>query len=297
MVPSDRKSEAKQERDLAKDLDAIRAEYSGLDAIEPPALLDQAILNTARREMAAGRRRPMRWIGAFATASVFVLALTLVIQQDKGPVEPRQNNGAKQNTTTAAKAQAEFQGQSTGQSTTANAPQSRLKESGDLESAGERKLIMKRPAAAKAEEGQERARLQEAADFAAEPELEAASAPATEEMSSDRELRFDDAPADLDSMEDFRNEADDLEKAPRESGQVSEENRTMEQAGRTMAAPPAAAMVEKKDKSTQDLPDPEEWIQRLLLLNQSQLYEKLEEELAAFRVAYPDYPIPPELEE
>ena len=97
MDPRDRKSEAQQERDLAGDLDAIQAEYSGLEAIEPPALLDQAILNTARREMATGRRRPMRWIGAFATASVFVLALTLVIQQDKGPLEPRQNNGAKQN--------------------------------------------------------------------------------------------------------------------------------------------------------------------------------------------------------
>jgi len=265
MDPSDRKSEAQQERDLAKDLDAIRAEYSGLDAIEPPALLDQAILNSARREMAAGRRRPMRWIGAFTTASVFVLALTLVIQQDKGPVEPRKNNGAKQDTITAAKAQAEPQGQSADKGAPANAPQSRLKESGDLENAGERKLIMKRPAAAKAEEGQERARLQEAAD--------------------------------LDSMEDFRNEEDELEMAPRENGQVTDENRTMEQAGRTVAAPPAAAMVEKKDKSTQDLPDPEEWIQRLLLLKQSQLYEKLEEELAAFRVAYPDHPLPPELEE
>mgnify|MGYP000157702025 CR=1 FL=1 len=157
------------------------------------------------------------------------------------------------------------QGQSADKGAPANAPQSRLKESGDLENAGERKLIMKRPAAAKAEEGQERARLQEATD--------------------------------LDSMEDFRNEEDELEMAPRENGQVTDENRTMEQAGRTVAAPPAAAMVEKKDKSTQDLPDPEEWIQRLLLLKQSQLYEKLEEELAAFRVAYPDHPLPPELEE
>ena len=235
----------------------------------------------------------MRWIGAFATASVFVLALTLVIQQDKGPLEPRPNNGAKQNSTTAAKARAE----SRGQSATTNVPQSSLKESGDLENAGERKLIMKRSAPAKAEEGQERARLQEAAEFAVEPELEAAPASAAEEMSSDRELRFDDAPADPDSMEDLRNEVDELELAPRESGQVTEENMPMEQAGRTVAAPPAAAMLEKKDKSTQDLPDPEEWIQRLLLLNQSQLYEKLEEELAAFRMAYPDYPLPPELEE
>jgi len=269
MDPSDRKSEAQQERDLVKDLDAIQAEYSGLDAIEPPALLDQAILNTARRDMAAGRRRPMRWIGAFATASVFVLALTLVIQQDKGPLEPQQNIGAKPDTTTAAKARTEFQGQSAGQSAdqsaTANAPQSRLKESGDLENAGERKLIMKRPAATKAEEGLERGRLQE--------------------------------PADVDSMEDFRNEADELNMVPQKSGEVTEESMVTEQAGRTVAAPPAAVMPEKKGKSTQDLPDPEEWIQRLLLLNQSQLYEKLEEELSAFRMAYPDHPLPPELEE
>ena len=45
------------------------------------------------------------------------------------------------------------------------------------------------------------------------------------------------------------------------------------------------------------LPDPDEWIQRMLLLRQSELYEQLEEELAEFNLAYPDHPLPPELED
>jgi hypothetical protein len=45
------------------------------------------------------------------------------------------------------------------------------------------------------------------------------------------------------------------------------------------------------------LPDPDEWIQRMLLLRRSELYEQLEEELAAFKLAYPDHPLPEELKD
>jgi len=41
----------------------------------------------------------------------------------------------------------------------------------------------------------------------------------------------------------------------------------------------------------------DEWIQRMLLLRQSELYEQLEEELAEFKAAYPDHPLPAELED
>jgi hypothetical protein len=47
----------------------------------------------------------------------------------------------------------------------------------------------------------------------------------------------------------------------------------------------------------EDVPAPEEWIERLLLLHQSGLYEQLEEDLAAFKQAYPDYPLPLQLQD
>ncbi len=58
---------------------------------EPPDLLDQAVLNAARRQLERSRRRrSMGWLGAFATAAVVVLALTIVVRQDlPGPVHTR----------------------------------------------------------------------------------------------------------------------------------------------------------------------------------------------------------------
>lgn len=74
----------KDEAHLDQDLESIRAGYAALEAVEPPDLVDQAVLNAARRAAARGpKRRPLRWIGAFATASVVVLALTIVLQQDR----------------------------------------------------------------------------------------------------------------------------------------------------------------------------------------------------------------------
>ena len=79
--------------DLAADLKSIGAAWSALNREQPPELLDQAVLNAARR--AAGtqgrsqpqawfRRRP--WLGGLAAAAVIVLAVALVIEQ--GPETP-----------------------------------------------------------------------------------------------------------------------------------------------------------------------------------------------------------------
>jgi len=73
MDPKDHKPELNAGNNWEQDLESVRSALSGLESVEPPDLLDQAILNTARRELTASRPRPMRWVGAFATAAVVIL--------------------------------------------------------------------------------------------------------------------------------------------------------------------------------------------------------------------------------
>ena len=75
-------------RPIDPDLGAVQTAWSELEQCEPPELLDQAVLNAARRQLDhSRRRRSMGWLGAFATAAVVVLALAIVVRQDlPGPV-------------------------------------------------------------------------------------------------------------------------------------------------------------------------------------------------------------------
>jgi hypothetical protein len=84
MDPTNKRPESSHGSEFDQDLEAIRSVWSPMEQREPPDLVDQAVLNTARREL-GGRRRPLRWLGAFATASVIVLTLAIVIQQDPAP--------------------------------------------------------------------------------------------------------------------------------------------------------------------------------------------------------------------
>ena len=62
---------------LSKDIERLQSEWDRMDRAEPPNLLDHAVLNTARRELEPkNRRRPLRWLGGFATATVAVLAIS-----------------------------------------------------------------------------------------------------------------------------------------------------------------------------------------------------------------------------
>lgn len=72
---------------IDQDLEAVRSAWASHTQAEPPRLLDQAVLNAARRELEKSRRlRPGAWLGAVATAAVVVLALTIVLQQhDQAP--------------------------------------------------------------------------------------------------------------------------------------------------------------------------------------------------------------------
>lgn len=67
------------DRRLLKDLEQLQSDWERMERAEPPGLLDQAVLNTARRALESKkRRRPLKWLGGFATATVAVLAITVV---------------------------------------------------------------------------------------------------------------------------------------------------------------------------------------------------------------------------
>lgn len=86
--------------DLRADLETVAAAWSALTQAQPPDLLDQAVLNAARRALAdppRSARRPLGWplgwptrlLGALATAAVVVLAVNVVLEQSReAPMPP-----------------------------------------------------------------------------------------------------------------------------------------------------------------------------------------------------------------
>ena len=78
------------------ELHAVQAEWDRMESVQPPELVDQAVLNAARRDLAPPReRKSLRWLGGFATATVVVLAVTLMLQQESQLSEPSlQDTGA-----------------------------------------------------------------------------------------------------------------------------------------------------------------------------------------------------------
>jgi len=77
--------------DDVTDFAELENRYSSLAAEEPPELLDQAVLNQARREamtQTRKRRKAFGWIGAFSTVSLLVLGLSVVLQQQPTGIQP-----------------------------------------------------------------------------------------------------------------------------------------------------------------------------------------------------------------
>ncbi len=306
MDPKDRKSDLSQtggpEQDLdAADLAMIQGAWSGLEGLEPPQLIDQAVLNAARRELAARRRKPLRWIGAFATASVMVLALTIVLQQDHEPMKAPSSNGAKLDAVAPLKVQAEARSerQEPPEESVSGTFGDTLPESRAMESGTDQGQLMKQSVAAKRELGAGPEMAIEPAVETLESEFEMAPAAEGKERSADADFRNDATPVDSESMERFRDEAVKLRAQPRQSEvlpkKTADAEKAMGERVQTLGAATAASPVAEQDEASSMLPDPDEWIQRMLLLRQSELYEQLEQELAEFKAAYPNHPLPPEL--
>lgn len=83
MNRNDQNQDPDMSPDIDRDLLSIRTEIPQTVDAEPPELMDQAILNMARRELHQRKRLSPRWVGAFATTAVLVVALTLVVQQQQ----------------------------------------------------------------------------------------------------------------------------------------------------------------------------------------------------------------------
>ncbi len=287
MDPTDRKSDTGQPGNWEKDLDKIQAAYSGLDAIEPPDLLDQMVLNTARRELSHKKRKPLRWIGAFATASVLVLSITIVLQQDQTPTQPARSNGIKLDSPSKK--------ESVDGMTDSAGVQPSSPKSVDVDSGEDRRRMMKQSLTPTPAVGP-------VSRLANEPGAEtdqmvSGARPEVflEEISKDMDELRAPAPAATKSAQSFRDPAGELKVLERQdiADAEAEEDRAMDQVqevlGRASMSTPDEERLPEKPR------DPEEWVQHLLQLSQTSQHESLERELASFKQAYPDYELPPEL--
>jgi hypothetical protein len=255
MDPKDRKPELNPGNNWEQDLESVR---SGLESVEPPDLLDQAILNTARRELAASRskamRWPIRWVGAFATAAVAVLALSIVVQQDQKTPDLRSGNGIK------------------------------------LDAASEEPLKMEAQTV-------ERKRQKDAAsNVAAAPPSEAdyEAKKAMKQVSEESSYRPADDPDLAESREHFEDESLDMPVASTRDADAEEEPG---RAAKASILRIDSSLLEKaEDVSDEITLTPDAWIEYMFELQKTEQYEELKVELEAFRKAYPDYPLPVELQ-
>lgn len=194
---------------LEQDLEALKAAWSDLEPVDPPGLLDRAVLNAARRHLPGPAEPPLRWGAWLATAAVAIMAIGLLIRQPEELPSPgiaedlglqRDESGRAERRVDAPKPAAEHE------------PESALRITGKST----------RPAMAREE-----------------PAVTLQQAEAPLEMAAD-----------------------------------------------------AAAAGEPTARRTA-----EDWIEQLLMLKRDGRLDELDRELGAFRKAYPDYRLPPELED
>ena len=73
----------KRPNGLSEDLGRLQSEWDRQERAEPPDLLDQAVLNAARRDLEPIRRKTrLGWISGLATAGIAVVALSVVLLQE-----------------------------------------------------------------------------------------------------------------------------------------------------------------------------------------------------------------------
>jgi hypothetical protein len=245
-------------------LEEIGRAYEGLEREQPPELLDQAILNKARREVEARPRwTQFGWLHGLTTTAVFVLAFTVVLnQRETAPVEDN----------------IEFD------SSPVRLQPERATRSVEMDSAPAE--IMEYRASQKAAaplhiDSLEAAPVEEQEPIAGTLQRQAqksASAPAKDtpvaELSVDEEMARDDP---------TREDADFMAVSTSATAGVAE----------PLAAPPEhAEKKEMRDRPASN--DAEARLAEIIRLKQAG-DDSWQAALEAFVEAYPDYPLPPEL--
>jgi hypothetical protein len=285
MDPKDRKPELNPGNNWEQDLESIRSAMSGLESVEPPDLLDQAVLNTARRELTASRRKPMRWIGAFATVTVVVLALSIVVQQDPNTPDPRSGNGIKLDAARPAAAGKESTiGASAMPEIQLTSPQSPAA------------LSSEEPLKMEAQTVERKRQKDTASNVAAAPPGEAdyAAKKAMKQVSEESSYRPADDPDLAESREHFEDESLDVPVASTRDANAEVEPGRAAQAG--MLRIDSSLLEKAEDVSDDIMLTPDAWIEYMFELQKTEQYEELKVEIEAFRKAYPDYPLPVELQ-
>ncbi|HMB60414.1 MAG TPA: hypothetical protein VKN35_10925 [Xanthomonadales bacterium] len=85
------KHDRERDQELDGDLQRIRAAFQNLQHDDPPELLDQAIINLARRELEGQqkqRKRRMQWIGALSSMALLLITLNLVVDHQGASPRP-----------------------------------------------------------------------------------------------------------------------------------------------------------------------------------------------------------------
>jgi hypothetical protein len=264
------------DQSLNDGLDKLSHQYQDLGHDEPPELLDQAILNSAHREV---EKKPhwmkFGWLQGLTTAAVFVLAFSIILdQRESVPVydqELQSNGPARLQRERVAKKQLPAAG--------TQAPVSESKEKDDYRQNVSESRTMSAPPASAALDTI-------SADQPEQAVFELQRSVDVQESLHDSALRVDeDTFANKLMKEELSEEEADL------SHEIAEPEIASGMAQpATVAEPRAIESKLRTDKPT----DVEEILMGILKLKQNG-DESWETELKLFKETYPDYPLPEEL--
>lgn len=250
------------------DFEEVRRAYGELGEVDPPGLVDQAVLNRARR--ALDEPRPwywnLGWVHGLTTAGVAALAVTLILQLREAPPTAGDLLAPTRQETTGQRAQP--------QADRVEALQGELAETDPApaqDSADERGSF----GASRAADG-DTARLDDRA-----PELEESAAAVAPAPPAPAEGADSPGGADAPGLE-------------RRERAVLAEPQSAEAARRKLQQSRAADQAAGAEAAVAG--EPETLLERIRALRAAGEHDQARQLLDAFREAYPDYPLPPDLQ-
>jgi hypothetical protein len=251
---------AKNEKsNLSAQLTELQTHYDGLACEEPPKLIDQAVLNLAKRELEtqqARRKKTVSWISALSTVSLLVITLSMVMQQQPGsPPAPKLQEPV-------------------------------FKEPG----LQEKDAVESNEAYSTAKRKQRSAALK--------PADSSLAAPAVEEQKQDigqlsAEMSDAVAPASSPAPSQASPVKESVAGSAQGSGQRQDSDDRAKRETETQGA------FENRNEPSDELrmSGPLPWLNEIQRLEKEGQIEKASEELKAFKLAYPDFELPPGLGE